>query len=157
MIQIIFFILLTSTSFAQNVKYRYLPPKPNSPPSLNNTINPQLANQNINFNSGNLFNNPQITGTFQFTQVNNPANRINYLYGFNNQPNYQPNYNNTGFLTGTITPSGYNPFNNPYYQMTTNVIGGYGFNGGNFQTNNYNIQNNVIYQKSFSFTGGHGL
>lgn len=154
MLRIILFFLLASTSFAQNVKYRYLPPHPKNASSLNNTVNPQLANQNINFNSGNLFNNPQITGTFQFTQVNTPANRINYLYGFNNQPNYQ---NNTGFLAGTTTPSGYNPFNNPYYQMATNMIGGYGFNGGNFQTNNYNIQNNIIYQKNFGFIGGNGL
>ena len=149
-----FFLVLSFSLYAQDVRYRYLPPKPSLPPSLNNTVNPQLSNQSINFNSGNLFGNPQITGTFQFTQVNNPANRINYLYGFNNQPNY---YNNTGFLTGTTTPSGYNPFNNPYYQMATNMIGGYGFNGGNFQINNYNTQNNIIYQKNFGFFGNKGI
>ena len=154
MIRTILFLMLTSVCFGQNVKYRYLPPTPKTPIALNNTVNPQLANQNINFNSGNLFGNPQITSTFQFTQVNNPASRINYLYGFNNQPIYQ---NNTGFLIGTTTPSGYNPFNNPYYQMATNMIGGYGYNGGNFQINNYNIQNNTMYQKNFGFFGGNGL
>jgi hypothetical protein len=144
----IVFLFLSSIAFGQNIKYRYLPPKPSNPPALNNTVNPQLANQNINFNSGNLFRTtPQITGTFQLTQINTPATRINYLYGFNNQPNY-----NTGFLNGTITPSGYNPFNNPYYQMATNMIGGY---GGGVQINNYYTQNN--YQKYFGFNGGKGI
>ena len=139
---LILFLFLSSSIFAQNVKYRYLPPKPNNPSMLNNTINSQLANQNINFNSGALFS-PQISGTLQFTQINNPANRINNLYGFSNQPNFisQNNFSQsyTGFLKGTTTPSGYNPFNNPYYQMATNMIGGY---------NNY---------KYFGFNGGKGL
>ena len=37
---------------------------------------------------------------------------------------------NTGFMPGTTTPSGYDPFNNPYFQMATGSIGGGGFGGG---------------------------
>lgn len=43
-----------------------------------------------------------------------------FLYGQNN------NWNNNGF-NRYVTPSGYRPFNNPYFRMATQGIGGYGW------------------------------
>ncbi len=144
---ILVLLLFSNISFGQT--YRYLPPKPFNPPALNNTINPQIANQNVNFNIG-IYNNPQYSGTFSYTQVNTPKVRINNLYGFgqNNFGNqYMIQQNNISFLPGTITPSGYNPFENPYYQMATNFIGGTSINYSNFGYPNYNYQ---IFNQSYN-------
>jgi len=43
-----------------------------------------------------------------------------YLYGQNN------NWYNNGF-NRYVTPSGYRPFDNPYFRMATQGIGGYGW------------------------------
>ena len=85
------------TSFAQ--KYRViLPPRPQQPPALNNTVQAQIANQNVNFNTSNSIsgggvggvgggagafnaNSGGISGTGQFTQNNSPGSQISALYG----------------------------------------------------------------------------
>jgi hypothetical protein len=41
-----------------------------------------------------------------------------YLYGQNN------NWNNNGF-NRYVTPSGYRPYDNPYFRMATQGIGGW--------------------------------
>ena len=47
-------------------------------------------------------------------------------YGFNNYGFNNYGYNNYGY-NNYITPSGYMPFNNPYFRMATQGIGGYGW------------------------------
>ena len=85
-------ILVPGVSLAQ--RYRVMPPRPPQPGPLNNTVNAQLANQNINFNTGSSgstngigggasFNSGGISGTAQTTQVNTPGNIISQLYGIN--------------------------------------------------------------------------
>ena len=172
-------ILVPGVSLAQ--RYRVMPPRPPQPGPLNNTVNAQLANQNINFNTGSSgntnglgggasFQSGGISGTAQTTQVNTPGNIISQLYGINGpmgtmtgnaSGGVQGGFGgggggfqgggfsggggfggggggfggggggmNTGFMPGTTTPSGYDPFNNPYFQMATGSIGGGGFGGG---------------------------
>jgi hypothetical protein len=65
-------------------------------------------------------------------------NNYNYSYSYNNGYGYNNGYNNS-FLYGQnnnwnnngfnryVTPSGYRPFNNPYFRMATQGIGGYGW------------------------------
>lgn len=68
-------------------------------------------------------------------QVRYYNNGYNYGYNYrfnNNGFNYGYNYgyNNYGYNNGFnryITPSGYMPFNNPYFRMATQGIGGYGW------------------------------
>ncbi|MFN5291683.1 MAG: hypothetical protein ACK5E4_16460 [Planctomycetia bacterium] len=180
--------IIPGVSLAQ--RYRVMPPRPPQPGPLNNTVNAQLANQNINFNTGSSgstngigggasFNSGGISGTAQTTQVNTPGNIISQLYGINGpmgtmtgnaSGGVQGGFGGgggqfgggggqfggggfggggggfggggggfggggggstmTGFLPGTTTPSGYDPFNNPYFQMATGSIGGGGFGGG---------------------------
>ena len=67
----------------------------------------------------------------------NNGHRHNYNYGYNNY-GYNNGYNN-GYLYGQnnnwynngfnryVTPSGYRPFDNPYFRMATQGIGGYGW------------------------------
>jgi len=77
-------------------RYRMiLPPAPPPPPPLNNTVQAQIANQNINFNTGSSSSGGQtgiggggafqqstggIQGTAQFTQNNTPGMQISQLY-----------------------------------------------------------------------------
>lgn len=51
-------------------------------------------------------------------------------YGFNNYGFNNYGYNNYGYNNGFnryVTPSGYRPFDNPYFRMATQGIGGYGW------------------------------
>ncbi len=77
-------------------RYRMiLPPAPKAPPPLNNTVQSQIANQNINFNTGSSVsggttgigggggfnqNTGGVQGTAQFTQNNAPGMQISQLY-----------------------------------------------------------------------------
>ena len=71
-------------------KYRViLPPRPPQPPALNNTVQAQIANQNINFNTGSSIsvnggginaNSGGIQGTGQVTQNNTPGSQLSFLY-----------------------------------------------------------------------------
>lgn len=131
------FLLLSSICYGQNPKYRYFLPntKQNQIP-LNNTIIPQLANQNINYNLvNNYYNglptNGGLSGTFQYTQVNTPGYRISQIYNLPYGNNIYPYYQRNGFssLIGS---------DNPYFQMATQGIG---------STMNFNI-----YQNNFNFT-----
>ena len=88
------FFIITSTSQAQ--KYRsILPPSPPFPSALNNTVQPQTANQNINFNTSNNINgigggfggiggfnanSGGNQGTTQYTQNNTPGSQLSFLY-----------------------------------------------------------------------------
>lgn len=123
-------LLFTNISYGQT--YRFMPLRPVVPPALNNTISPQLANQNINFTF------PAVSGTISYTQINTPQLRINQLYGLGNFGYVQQN--NISFLPNYTTPSGYNPFANQYYQMATSYIGGNNFNYYNFGYQNINYQ-----------------
>ena len=164
---IVFFLILSFPLHAQNVKYRFLPPSPSLPPPLNNTVSPQLANQNINFNSGNNINgfginggfnvnSGGIQGTIQYTQNNTPGLQISYLYQLPTATQFQYNLNQGGFNQG-----GFNQFNNmsaqpigvnnPFYQMamqgiTAGVSGSAFQSGGGFgqflNNNGFNQFNN---------------
>ena len=86
------FFIIASTSQAQ--KYRnILPPRPPFPPALNNTVQSQIANQNINFNTSSNINgiggggiggfnanSGGIQGTTQYTQNNTPGSQLSFLY-----------------------------------------------------------------------------
>jgi len=69
-------------------KYRViLPPRPPQPSALNNTVQAQIANQNINFNTGSSIsgggvnaNSGGIQGTGQYTQNNTPGSQLSFLY-----------------------------------------------------------------------------
>ena len=69
-------------------KYRViLPPAPPQPSALNNTVQAQIANQNINFNTGSSIsgggvnaNSGGIQGTGQYTQNNTFGSQLSFLY-----------------------------------------------------------------------------
>ena len=119
---LVFFIFttnITNTTLAQ--RYRMiLPPAPPLPPPLNNTIQSQIANQNINFNTGSSIsggttgiiggggfnqNTGGIQGTYQYTQNNTPGMKIQQLYqiplstggGFNQGNQFGGGFNQGGF------------------------------------------------------------
>ena len=134
------FFLFASVCYGQNPKYRaFMPYTQNNKVALNNTVSPQLANQNINFNTGNnniygsyagQFNTGGINGTIQYTQVNTPGYRISQIYNLPYGNNIYPYYQRTGFssLIGS---------DNPYFQMATQGIG---------STMNFNV-----YQNNYNF------
>jgi hypothetical protein len=88
---------LTIPGLSNAQKYRViLPPRPPQPPALNNTVQSQIANQNVGFNTQNQINgfggggfggggiqasSGGIQGTAQFTQNNSPGSQISALYG----------------------------------------------------------------------------
>jgi hypothetical protein len=85
-------------------------------------VRPQV----IYYNNGYGYNNYRFNnnGYNNYRFNNNGYNNNGYNnYGYNNGFNY--GYNN-GF-NRYITPSGYMPFNNPYFRMATQGIGGYGW------------------------------
>jgi len=68
----------------------------------------------------------------QVIYYNNGYGYNNYGYnnGYNNYRFNNYGFNNYGYNNGFnryITPSGYMPFNNPYFRMATQGIGGYGW------------------------------
>ena len=91
---IVIFLLLIIASNSQAQKYRnILPPRPPFPPALNNTVQSQIANQNINFNTSSNINgiggggiggfnanSGGIQGTTQYTQNNTPGSQLSFLY-----------------------------------------------------------------------------
>ena len=87
------FVILLATSESLAQKYRVvLPPRPQQPPALNNTVQSQIANQNIGFNTSNSIsmyggvaggfnaNSGGIQGTAQYTQNNAPGSQLSFLY-----------------------------------------------------------------------------
>jgi len=136
---------------SQEPRYRFLlPPRPYQSPALNNTIQPQLANQNINFNTNNTinifgmnggFNNSSggTQGTLQYTQNNTPGMRISQLYQLPISNNNTLNNFNMGFRNSSTMQFATNSqpigFDNPYYQMAMQgILSGVG--GLTFQNNN---------------------
>ena len=89
-----FLIFISDFALSQEPRYRFiLPPAPPRPPVLNNTVQAQIANQNINFNTGSSISGGGgfggggfqqstggIQGTAQYTQNNDPGMQISQLY-----------------------------------------------------------------------------
>ena len=86
-------------------------------------VQPQVRyyNNGYNYNYGYNYrlNNYGFNNGYNNYGYNNGYN-YGYLYGQNN------NWYNNGF-NRYVTPSGYMPFNNPYFRMATQGIGGYGW------------------------------
>jgi hypothetical protein len=74
---------------------------------------------NYNYGYNYRFNNYGYNNGYNNYGYNNGYNNL-YLYGQNN------NWYNNGY-NNYVTPSGYMPFNNPYFRMATQGIGGYGW------------------------------
>jgi hypothetical protein len=85
-------------------------------------VRPQV----IYYNNGYGYNNYGYNNGYNNYRFNN--NGYNN-YGFNNYGynNYGYNYGYNNGFNRYITPSGYMPFNNPYFRMATQGIGGYGW------------------------------
>ena len=96
LLTIIFLTFFSNFAISQEPRYRFiLPTRPPQPPALNNTVQSQIANQNINFNTGSSIsgfgggniggsgfnsNSGGIQGTAQYTQNNTPGMQISNLY-----------------------------------------------------------------------------
>jgi hypothetical protein len=142
------FFIIASTSQAQ--KYRIiLPLTPPSPPALNNTVKSQIANQNINFNTGSIFsggggfggsgfqqNTGGIQGTAQYTQNNSPGMQISQLYQIPLSTGSSAMGNGGFGQGGGFGQAGVQAIgmNNPFYQMAMQGImsgvGGSAFQSG---------------------------
>ena len=98
-------LAIPSSSIAQ--KYRViLPPRPQQPPALNNTVQAQIANQNVGFNTQNQVNgfggggfgqgggfqanSGGLQGTGQVTQNNAPGSQLSFLYQLPTATQFQP-------------------------------------------------------------------
>ena len=154
------FFIIASTSQAQ--KYRnILPPRPPFPPALNNTVQSQIANQNINFNTSSNINgiggggiggfnanSGGIQGTTQYTQNNTPGSQLSFLYQLPSATQFQQGGGGFGQGGGGFGQVGGGVqaigMNNPFYSMAMQGImagvgvsafqsgGGFGqFGGGN--------------------------
>lgn len=131
-ILIIFFILSIVNSInAQGITYQYTTNQRILNPYnglLNNAFN--YSNNTISWFSGGI----NAYGIPYFYFYQNPNNYIIPFSNLNNNPNF---YNNYGRLpvsqtpiyynnfNNIITPSGYRPYSNPYFQMATQGIGGW--------------------------------
>ena len=157
----IFFVMIFSNlALSQQPRYRMiLPPAPPQPPALNNTVQPQIANQNINFNTGSNIsgfgggfgvnsggfnvNSGGIQGTIQYTQNNTPGMQISLLYQLPMATQFQYNFNQGGFNQGGFNQGGNmngQPIgvNNPFYQMAMQGITA-GVSGSAFQSGSMNM------------------
>ena len=131
-ILIIFFILSIVNSInAQGITYQYTTNQRILNPYnglLNNAFN--YSNNTVSWFSGGI----NAYGIPYFYFYQNPNNYIIPFSNLNNNPNF---YNNYGRLpvsqtpiyynnfNNIITPSGYRPYSNPYFQMATQGIGGW--------------------------------
>ena len=126
---IIFVIFISNFALSQEPRYRFiLPPRPLQPPALNNTVQTQIANQNINFNTNNNINvfsgggfsgggfsgggfNANyggIQGTIQYTQNNTPGIKISLLYQLPIATQFQNGFNQNGFNQNGFNQNGFN-------------------------------------------------
>ena len=92
LLAIVFLAFISNFAMSQEPRYRFiLPPRPPQPPALNNTVQSQIANQNINFNTSNNINgiggiggfnanSGGVQGTAQYTQNNTPGSQLSFLY-----------------------------------------------------------------------------
>lgn len=135
----IFFVMVFSNlALSQQPRYRMiLPPTPPQPPALNNTVQPQIANQNINFNTGSNIsgfgvnsggfnvNSGGIQGTIQYTQNNTPGMQISLLYQLPMATQFQYNFNQSGFNQGGFNQGGFNQggFNQSGFNQSGNMSG----------------------------------
>lgn len=153
-ILVLFTLLFGANKATLAQRYRMiLPPAPLMPPPLNNTVQPQIANQNVNFNTGNSIiggstgigggvfsqNSGGVQGTIQYTQNNTPGMRIHQLYqiplstgfvqsgGVFNQGNQFGGFNGIGQFGGGLNQG---------------VFGGGQFGGGFNQNNGVFFQGN---------------
>lgn len=153
---ILILLIFANFSLSQEPRYRFiLPPRPSQPPALNNTVQPQIANQNINFNTSNNtngfsgfggfnVNNGGIQGTMQYTQNNTPGYQISNLYQLPLATQFQQNNQFSGNnINNMFNNNGFNQnnagsaigINNPFYQMAMQGIMS-GVNGSAFQSGN---------------------
>ena len=96
LLAISFLTFVSNFAISQEPRYRFiLPPRPPQPAALNNTVQAQISNQNINFNTGSSIsgvgggniggggfnsNSGGIQGTGQVTQNNTPGSQLSFLY-----------------------------------------------------------------------------
>lgn len=144
---ILILLIFANFSLSQQPRYRFiLPPAPPQPPALNNTIKPQIANQNINFNTSSNTNGfggfnsnyGGIQGTIQYTQNNTPGYQISNLYQLPLATHFQQNNQFSVF-----NQFGNNNTNNGFSQFSNNI------NNGMFNQNNTGLPigiNNPFYQ-----------
>ena len=126
------FVILLATSESLAQKYRVvLPPRPQQPPALNNTVQSQIANQNIGFNTSNSIsmyggvaggfnaNSGGIQGTAQYTQNNAPGSQLSFLYQLPTAMQFQQGGGGFGQGGGGVQAIG---MNNPFYSMAMQGI-----------------------------------
>ena len=184
---IIFVIFISNFALSQEPRYRFiLPPRPLQPPALNNTVQTQIANQNINFNTNNNINvfsgggfsgggfNANyggIQGTIQYTQNNTPGIKISLLYQLPIATQFQNGFNQNGFNQNNNMNGQPIGINNPFYQMAmqgiTAGVSGSAFQSGSinnqtFRNNGFNQFNGNQFNNQFGFgvgfnNGGNGL
>lgn len=142
-------IFVSNVSLSQEPRYRFiLPPRPSQPPALNNTVQPQIANQNINFNTGNSAsgfgigggfstNSGGIQGTIQYTQNNTPGTRISLLYQLPSTTQFQQGVGLYGQVGGNMFGQNVNQFGN-------NGFGQNGFGNNGFNQNNNRMSGQPI-------------
>jgi len=92
LLAIVFLAFISNFAMSQEPRYRFiLPPRPPQPAALNNTVQAQISNQNINFNTSNNINgiggiggfnanSGGVQGTAQYTQNNTPGSQLSFLY-----------------------------------------------------------------------------
>lgn len=157
LLAILFLVIFSNFVLCQQPRYRYiLPPTPPQPPALNNTVQPQIANQNINFNTGNSFsgfgingggfssNSGGIQGTIQYTQNNTPGMRISSLYQLPSITQFQQGVSLYGQVGGNMFGQNANQFGNNGFNQNGN---GFNQNVGGFGQNNFG--NNGFVQGGF--------
>ena len=151
------FFIIASTSQAQ--KYRnILPPRPPFPPALNNTVQSQIANQNINFNTSSNINgiggggiggfnanSGGIQGTTQYTQNNTPGSQLSFLYQLPSATQFQQGGGGFGQGGGNMGGGGFGQGGGGFGQGG----GGFGQGGGGFGQGGGGVQaigmNNPFY------------
>ena len=133
------FVILLATSESLAQKYRVvLPPRPQQPPALNNTVQSQIANQNIGFNTSNSIsmyggvaggfnaNSGGIQGTAQYTQNNAPGSQLSFLYQLPTAMQFQQGGGGFGQGGGGFGQGGGGVqaigMNNPFYSMAMQGI-----------------------------------
>ena len=149
LLAISFLTFVSNFAISQEPRYRFiLPPRPPQPAALNNTVQAQISNQNINFNTGSSIsgvgggniggggfnsNSGGIQGTGQVTQNNTPGSQLSFLYQLPTATQFQQGggfgqggggfgQGGGGFGQGGNTGGQALGMNNPFYQMAMQGI-----------------------------------
>jgi len=128
---VLLFLVMATASNAQGIAYQYTRNQAVLNPYaglLNNAFN--YSNNTMSWFSGGV----NMYGIPYFYVYQNPNNYIVPFSNLNNNPNFYNNYGRPPVSqppmyynqwNNMVTPSGYRPFSNPYFEMATQGIGGY--------------------------------